>query len=298
MSLIVQEKSSLKEKYIELQSKLKHWNHKYYVENISEVDDPVYDAHLEELKQLEAEYPALIEASSVTKTIGAGTYQGNFTKTFHLEKMMSLDNAFGAEDIRDWETKINRIIGEETPRQYVFELKIDGLSIAIDYKNGRLYRGATRGNGKVGEDVTENLMTIKSLPKEISGDVKDFSIRGEVYLPKADFKKINAEREEAGLDLYANPRNTAAGALRQLDPKITASRNLDAIFYNYFPYNNLSLNETEELSVSSEVFKTHSDSLEFIAGLGFHTNKAYNFLCENIDEVIKKYEEWQEKKIF
>lgn len=289
----------LKEKYSELQSKLKYWSHKYYIENISEVEDSVYDAHIEELKALEAEHPSLIEADSITQIIGSGVYQTSFTKTYHLEKMMSLDNAFGEEDIRDWETKINRIIGEETLREYVFELKIDGLSIAIDYKNGRLYRGATRGNGKVGEDVTANLMTIQSLPKEIPNKLleqKDFSIRGEVYLPKEDFKKINAEREKEGLDLYANPRNTASGALRQLDPKVTASRNLDAIFYNYFPYNNLGYAEREQIKSSSASIDKHFSSLEYLEKLGLHTNKEHNYLCKNIDEVINLYQEWQEKK--
>lgn len=299
MSVNVEDLNLLKEKYSELQSKLKHWSHKYYIENISEVEDAVYDAHIEELKVLEAEYPNLIEADSITKIIGSGFYQTSFTKTYHLEKMMSLDNAFGEEDIRDWEAKINRMIGEETPRQYVFELKIDGLSIAIDYKNGKLYRGATRGNGKVGEDVTANLMTIKSLPKKIPVELlvqQDFSIRGEVYLPKEDFKKINAEREKQSLDLYANPRNTASGALRQLDPKVTASRNLDAIFYNYFPYNNLGYAETEKAKSSIASINEHYSSLEYLEKLGFHTNKEHNYLCNNIDQVIKLYKEWQEKK--
>ncbi|NQY80559.1 MAG: NAD-dependent DNA ligase LigA [Candidatus Caenarcaniphilales bacterium] len=299
MSVNVQDLSLLKEKYSELQSKLKHWSHKYYIENISEVEDAVYDAHLEELKALETEHPDLVEADSITKTIGSGVYQTSFTKTYHLEKMMSLDNAFGEEDIRDWENRINRIIGEETPREYVFELKIDGLSIALDYKNGKLYRAATRGNGKVGEDVTANLMTIKSLPKEIPLELlekSDFSIRGEVYLPKEDFKKINAEREKEGLDLYANPRNTASGALRQLDPKITAARNLDAIFYNYFPYNNLGYAETEQVKSSSNSINEHFNSLEYLEKLGFHVNKEHNHLCKNIEEVISLYQEWQEKK--
>ena len=299
MSVNVEDLNLLKEKYSELQSKLKHWSHKYYIENISEVEDAVYDAHIEELKVLEAEYPNLIEADSITKIIGSGFYQTSFTKTYHLEKMMSLDNAFGEEDIRDWEAKINRMIGEETPRQYVFELKIDGLSIAIDYRNGKLYRGATRGNGKVGEDVTANLMTIKSLPKKIPVELlvqQDFSIRGEVYLPKEDFKKINAEREKQSLDLYANPRNTASGALRQLDPKVTASRNLDAIFYNYFPYNNLGYAETEKAKSSIASINEHYSSLEYLEKLGFHTNKEHNYLCNNIDQVIKLYKEWQEKK--
>lgn len=286
-------------RYYELQSKLKHWSHKYYIENSSEVEDAVYDAHLEELKTLEVQYPDLVEADSITKTIGSGVYQTSFTKTYHLEKMMSLDNAFGEKDIRDWETKINRIIGEETSREYVFELKIDGLSIAIDYKNAKLYRAATRGNGKVGEDVTANLMTIKSLPKELPLDLlekPDFSIRGEVYLAKEDFKRINTEREKKGLDLYANPRNTASGALRQLDPKLTAARNLDAIFYNYFPYNNLGYAETEQVKSPSNSINEHFSSLEYLESLGFHVNKEHNHLCKSIDEVINLYQEWQEKK--
>jgi DNA ligase (NAD+) len=283
-------------KYQDLQIKLKHWSHQYYVENNSEVADAVYDAHLQELIALEAAYPDLMEADSITQTVGTGVYKTSFNKIAHDIPMMSLANAFGEQDIRAWEERVNRIIGAETVRTYVFELKIDGLSITIDYKNGRLYRAATRGDGRVGEDVTPNIFTIKSLPKDVQG-LGDCTVRGEVYLPKAEFIKVNEARANQGLDLYANPRNTASGALRQLDPKITAERNLDIICYGL----HLAKDADGEVSKNStadsddKVF-THWHALKQLEDWGFHVNKGGNHLCTSIEEVINLYHEWQEKK--
>lgn len=286
----------LKNKYQELQAKLKHWSHSYYIENTSEVSDAVYDAHLEELKKIENEHPELIETDSITQTIGAGVYKTSFAKIQHEIPMMSLDNAFGEADILAWEERVNRIIGEETPRSYVFELKIDGLSISIDYKNGQLYRAATRGDGKVGEDVTPNILTIKSIPKKIPL-LQDCTIRGEVYLPKTEFKKLNESRKIQNLELYANPRNTASGALRQLDPKITAERNLDIIPYGFYTkardhedYENV------EVGVPQQYLNTHWKCLEQLDRLGFKMHTSENHLCKSIQEVINLYHEWQEKK--
>jgi DNA ligase (NAD+) len=284
-------------RYQDLQIKLKHWSHQYYIENNSEVTDAVYDAHLQELIALEAAYPDLVEADSITQTVGTGVYKTSFIKIAHAIPMMSLANAFGEQDIRAWEERINRIIGSETVRTYVFELKIDGLSISIDYKNGNLYRAATRGDGKVGEDVTPNIFTIKSLPKNILG-LADFTVRGEVYLPKAEFIKVNEVRANQGLDLYANPRNTASGALRQLDPKITAERNLDIICYGLHlgkdADGEVSDNSTAE-SGDDKVL-THWHALKQLEDWGFHVNKEGNQLCTSIEEVIRLYHEWQEKK--
>jgi len=281
----------IRDKYQELQAKLKHWSHSYYIENISEVSDAVYDAHLEELKKIENEYPELIAADSITQTIGAGVYKTSFAKIQHEIPMMSLDNAFGEADILAWQERINRIIGEETARSYVFELKIDGLSISIDYKNGLLYRAATRGNGKIGEDVTPNILTIKSIPKKIPL-LQDCTIRGEVYLPKAEFNKLNENRKAQNLELYANPRNTASGALRQLDPKITAERNLDIITYGFYAGKDYENDENTQL----HALNSHWKCLEQLDRLGFKTNILGNQLCKNIQEVINLYHEWQEKK--
>lgn len=284
-------------KYQDLQIKLKHWSHQYYIENNSEVADAVYDAHLQELIALELAYPDLVEADSITQTVGTGVYKTSFNKTTHAIPMMSLANAFGEQDIRAWEERINRIIGAETPRTYVFELKIDGLSISIDYKNGRLYRAATRGDGKIGEDVTPNIFTIKSLPKDVQG-LGDCTVRGEVYLPKAEFIKVNEARANQGLDLYANPRNTASGALRQLDPKITAERNLDVICYGLHLAKDTGAEVSDNSTADSDDNKvlTHWHALKQLEDWGFHVNKDANHLCTSIEEVISLYHEWQEKK--
>ena len=283
-------------KYQDLQIKLKHWSHQYYIENNSEVADAVYDAHLQELIALEAAYPDLVEADSITQTVGTGVYKTSFNKIAHAIPMMSLANAFGEQDIRAWEERINRIIGAETVRTYVFELKVDGLSITIDYKNGSLYRAATRGDGRVGEDVTPNIFTIKSLPKDVQG-LGDCTVRGEVYLPKAEFIKVNEARANQGLDLYANPRNTASGALRQLDPKITAERNLDIICYGLHLAKDTGGELSEDYTADSDdkVF-THWHALKQLENCGFHVNKDANHLCTSIEEVISLYHEWQEKK--
>ena len=283
-------------KYQDLQIKLKHWSHQYYIENNSEVTDAVYDAHLQELIALEAAYPDLMEADSITQTVGTGVYKTSFNKIAHDIPMMSLANAFGEQDIRAWEERVNRIIGAETVRTYVFELKVDGLSISIDYKNGNLYRAATRGDGKLGEDVTPNIFTIKSLPKNILG-LGDCTVRGEVYLPKAEFIKVNEARANQGLDLYANPRNTASGALRQLDPKITAERNLDIICYGLHLAKDADGEVSENSTADSDdkVF-THWHALKQLEDWGFHVNKGGNHLCTSIEEVINLYHEWQEKK--
>ena len=284
-------------KYQDLQIKLKHWSHQYYVENNSEVADAVYDAHLQELIALELAYPDLVEADSITQTVGTGVYKTSFNKTTHAIPMMSLANAFGEQDIRAWEERVNRIIGAETVRTYVFELKVDGLSISIDYKNGRLYRAATRGDGKIGEDVTPNIFTIKSLPKDVQG-LGDCTVRGEVYLPKAEFIKLNEARANQGLDLYANPRNTASGALRQLDPKITAERNLDLICYGLHLAKDTDGEVSHNSTADSDDNKllTHWHALKQLEDWGFHVNKDANHLCTSIEEVISLYHEWQEKK--
>ncbi|MBU6197076.1 MAG: NAD-dependent DNA ligase LigA [Cyanobacteria bacterium REEB446] len=285
------------DRYQDLQIKLKHWSHQYYIENNSEVADAVYDAHLQELIALELAYPDLVEADSITQTVGTGVYKTSFNKTAHAIPMMSLANAFGEQDIRAWEERINRIIGAETPRTYVFELKIDGLSISIDYKNGRLYRAATRGDGRIGEDVTPNIFTIKSLPKDVQG-LGDCTVRGEVYLPKAEFIKVNEARANQGLDLYANPRNTASGALRQLDPKITAERNLDLICYGLHLAEDTGAEVSDNSTADSDDNKvlTHWHALKQLEDWGFHVNKDANHLCTSIEEVISLYHEWQEKK--
>jgi DNA ligase (NAD+) len=276
----MQPSSSIKNRYSELKNSLKKWSEEYYIENRPSVDDLVYDATLRELENLEKTYPDLISKDSPSLTVGASVNsRTRFRKINHRTPMISLTNAFGEEEIRDWEKRINRIIGEESFREYVFELKIDGLSIHLDYSAGRFLRAITRGDGKTGEDVSENVLTINSIPKEISIK-EDISVRGEVFISKKDFDEINRRELEAGGLPYANPRNTASGSLRQLDPEVTASRHLDAIFYNLLDF--------EE--------SAQWESLERLSSLGFKVNKNFNRLCKNIEEVIELYKEWQEKK--
>lgn len=280
-------------KYNQVLEKLLDWNKAYYLNSAPVVDDAVYDAHMDELLGLEAEYPELISPLSPSQYAGSSVSSSKFTKVKHLIPMISLANAFGEQDILDWEDRINRIIGAETTREYVFEPKIDGLSIAIDFLDGKLHKAVTRGDGKVGEDVTENVKTIKTLPKTIEHK-GPISIRGEVFINKKDFIAINQEQENQGHQIYANPRNTASGSLRQLDPEITASRKLDAFFYALFNQNGL---ENGSSAQSSELeFSNHSEALQLLDRLGFKTNKTNNHTCKNIQEVINLYNEWIHKR--
>jgi len=280
-------------KYNQVLEKLLDWNKAYYLNSAPVVDDAVYDAHMDELLGLEAEYPELISPLSPSQYAGSSVSSSKFTKVKHLIPMISLANAFGEQDILDWEDRINRIIGAETAREYVFEPKIDGLSIAIDFLDGKLHKAVTRGDGKVGEDVTENVKTIKTLPKTIEHK-GPISIRGEVFINKKDFIAINQEQENQGHQIYANPRNTASGSLRQLDPEITATRKLDAFFYALFNQNGLE-NGSSAQSRDLE-FSNHSEALQLLDRLGFKTNKTNNQTCKNIQEVINLYNEWIHKR--
>ncbi len=265
------------DKYQELITKLKSWNDAYYVKDAPLVDDAVYDAHMQELLALEKEYPELVSPDSPSQYAGTNISSTKFQKIEHKIPMASLANAFGKEDIFDWEARINKIIGEQSYRDYVFELKIDGLSISIDYDQGKLQRAVTRGDGKVGEDVTENILTITTLPQSIAY-TGALTVRGEVFIHKADFLEINQEQEKNGGPIYANPRNTASGSLRQLDAKVTASRRLDAFLY----WSSLDLN--------------HSDSLVFLKEQGFKTNAEHNKVCKNIQELVELYQYWIEHR--
>jgi DNA ligase (NAD+) len=275
--------------YHELVEKLIAWNKAYYEDDNPDVDDALYDAQIKELEEIEKNHPEFIREDSPTQYAGSKDFSSKFSKVEHSLPMISLANAFGEEEIRDWETRINRIIGEDIFREYVFELKIDGLSIAIDYKDGKLFKACTRGNGKVGEDVTENVRTIKTLPQVISHK-EPISIRGEVFINKSDFEKINKEQEASGKTLYANPRNTAAGSLRQLDAEVTAKRKLDAFFYSLFPFNALD----SEIKNEEYSYSTHFESLDLLKNYGFKTNLQNNTLCKNIEEVIELYRRFEE----
>ena len=212
----------LEERVKELHKLLYDYGYAYYVLDDPIVPDAVYDQYLHELIALEEQNPNLILPDSPTQRVGAIVSEG-FQKVTHANPMLSLSNAFNEADLRDFDRRIQGII-DESPT-YVCELKIDGLAVSLLYEEGRLVRGATRGDGTTGEDITSNIKTIRSIPLRLK-DTVTLEARGEAYMPKSSFMKLNEERAERGEELLANPRNAAAGSLRQLDPKMAASRNL------------------------------------------------------------------------
>ncbi|HYI22753.1 MAG TPA: NAD-dependent DNA ligase LigA [Candidatus Limnocylindrales bacterium] len=217
----------------ELREKINRANHAYYEQDAPEIPDAEWDAMFHELVQLEEDHPELRTPDSPTLRVG-GAPNVQLAEVRHSSPMGSLNNAFSFEEVAAFDARVRRLLGltDEQPGdvRYVTELKIDGLAISLRYRGGRFVQGATRGDGTTGEDVTANLRTIESIPKKLAEPV-DLEVRGEVFMPKAEFARINAEREEAGLPLYANPRNSGAGSLRQIDPQVTASRRLAAWFY-------------------------------------------------------------------
>lgn len=210
----------------ELQALLSQYDYEYYVLDKPTIEDSEYDQLLRELITLEEKFPQLITPASPTQRIGGEVLEG-FQKVRHTTPMLSLANAFNEAELRDFDRRVRQAIGDDF--SYVCELKIDGLAISLRYENGEFVQGATRGDGTVGEDITANLRTIKSIPLKLKENVT-IEVRGECFMPKKSFVALNKAKEERGEELFANPRNAAAGSLRQLDPKIAASRNLD-IFY-------------------------------------------------------------------
>jgi DNA ligase (NAD+) len=215
----------------ELRRQIRRHEELYYVHAAPEISDQQFDALMRELQALEAADPALVVAESPTQRVGGRPVEG-FDTVSHAAPMLSLDNAYNEEELRAFDERVRKGLGAEAAVDYVAELKIDGLSIALTYVDGRLVRGATRGDGTQGEDVTANVRTIRALPLELrDGPPGPIEVRGEVYLPKAAFERTNREREAAGEPLFANPRNTAAGAMRNLDPAHVATRGLRAWTY-------------------------------------------------------------------
>jgi DNA ligase (NAD+) len=257
----------------ELREQIHHHDYLYYVESRPEVSDAEYDVLTRELKALEAEFPELVTADSPTQRV-AGTPIDAFQPVEHRAQMLSLDNATSPEDLYQFEARISRALPGQR-FSYVGEPKIDGLGVALVYAKGRFVRGATRGDGRVGEDISANVRTIRSVPMVLRGplaEVEDLEVRGEVFMPRADFERLNRGLEEAGEPTFANPRNAAAGAVRQKDPAITARRPLDAFLYH--------------LSWSPGLtFATHWEALEALRGAGFRTNPRSR-RCASIDEVV------------
>jgi len=242
-----------------LRKTLEYNSRLYYEKDAPEISDYEYDALFRELGELEAAYPELDSPTSPTKRVG-GKALDKFEKFTHSVKMGSLTDVFSEEELLDFISKTNVILGEDT--EYSVEPKIDGLSVALIYRDGVFVKGATRGDGLVGEDVTENLRTVRSIPLTLTEKLPYLCVRGEVYMPKRTFDEINEMREADGLSLFANPRNAAAGSLRQLDPKVAASRRLEIFVFNL---------QEGSLYADGRECVTHAESLDRLKELGFTT---------------------------
>lgn len=259
-----------KERILELRKLLKQYSYEYYTLDKPTIPDSEYDQLFRELEDLEAKHPELDDPDSPTKRVG-GTVLSEFTKITHDKPMLSLGDVFSYDELREWSKKITDIYPNV---EYCVEYKIDGLAMSLIYENGILKQAVTRGDGVVGEDVTNNIKTIMSIPMSIPYKQR-YDIRGEVYMPKTSFERVNRERRENGEEEFANPRNAAAGSIRQLDSKICASRGLDGFWYHV------------PEDVNSD---THYGSLEYAKKLGFVVNDTIR-LCNNIEDVIKRIEE-------
>lgn len=263
----------------EISSLLNHYGYEYYVLDKPSVPDAEYDKLMHELLELEEKFPQLKTADSPSLRVG-GTVLDLFEKVEHRTPMLSLGNAFNEQDLRDFDRRIRQAVGDDI--SYVCELKIDGLAVSLRYEDGLFAQGATRGDGTIGEDITANIKTIKSVPLRLRENVS-LEVRGEAYMPKRSFEALNQTREERGEELFANPRNAAAGSLRQLDPKIAASRRLDVFLYGI-----------GNISESSGI-ESHSEGLDYLDRLGFKTNHERN-KCASVEEVIKYVNSWVEKR--
>ena len=280
------------ERIAELRLQIRHHEERYYVLNDPEIADAEFDALMRELERLEAENPDLVTADSPTQRVG-GRITDGFASTEHAEPMLSLDNAYSEEELRAWEERVRRGLGETgaVPEVigYVAELKIDGLSMALTYDHGVFVRGATRGDGVRGEDVTPNVRTIRAIPLRLRGDVPGrIEIRGEVYLPRLAFERTNREREDAGETLFANPRNAAAGTMRNLDPSLVAKRGLSAFFYQVVA-------DGGQGPAGGQAPATHAETLEQLRAWGLPVEPHWR-RCGGIDELVAFVNEWGERR--
>lgn len=279
--------SDIEEKYTKLRNEIEYHNNLYYNEDKPLISDMEYDALMRELKQFEQEYPELLKneengESSPTEKIG-GTASEKFSKVRHRVPMLSLSNTYNISEIEDFDKRIKKIILSENVKdhskelEYILELKLDGLSISLIYENGVLIQAVTRGDGQVGEDVTENIMEIRTIPKKLKKNVS-LEVRGEIILPISSFNRINQEREDDGEDVFANPRNAASGTIRQLDKTIVAERGLDCYLYYLVNAENYGIN-------------THLESIEYIEKLGFKTTKIFEKYTD-FKELEKSIDKW------
>lgn len=297
--------NKVEEEIAQLRRAINDHDYRYYVLNAPIVADVEYDALLKRLRELEAAHPDLITSDSPTQRVSGLPAEG-FAGYRHKRPMLSLDNSYSIDDLREWAKRCEKLAGERS-FDYVAELKIDGLSISLIYENGVLTHGVTRGDGVQGEAVTNNVRTIRSIPLRIKGEAetgrkgaeaknqaslfeveevlslpREIEVRGEVYLPHESFQQMNRERAEQGLPTYANPRNAASGTIRQLDPNVVAERKLDIFCYQLF-------------FVGDEAFLTHNKSLQWMEGAGFKVNP-HRRVCQTIDELIAFCNEWETKR--
>ena len=287
--------SAIESRLAELRNAIRHHEERYYIHNDPEISDEEFDTLLHELERLEAEHPALVTPDSPTQRVGGRTVEG-FETVAHATPMLSLDNAYNEEELRAFDERVRKGAGLEPPT-YVAELKIDGLSIALTYEDGRLVRGATRGDGSRGEDVTPNVRTIRPIPLSLrNGPSGRVEIRGEVYLPRASFDRLNREMEDAGEPLFANARNTAAGTMRNLDPSLVSKRNRGAFVYQLVDAGVVqALRPANTSSPEGLHYKTHSDTLTALASWGLPVESHWR-RCANIDEVVAFCQGWGEKR--
>src|ERR1700681_3594760 len=278
---------AIQKKLEALREKIRHHEYRYYVLDDPEMSDADFDKLMNEFKRIEADHPALVNPDSPTQRVGGKPREG-FVKAKHSSPMLSLDNAYSEEELRDWERRVHDLSGL-TDIEYMCELKLDGMSLALAYTDGRLERGITRGDGSVGEDVTSNVRTVRSVPLTVSkeklnkADIPpDFEVRGEMLMPIAAFRKLNEEREQQGLATFANPRNFTAGTVRQLEPSITAQRRMD-----FFAYMLLHDGRT--------YFDRQSKTMDALESAGFKVNPNRK-LAKNLDEVWKFIQSWEGKR--
>ena len=277
----VGESHPLEQRAAELRRQLDYHNHRYYVLDDPEISDADYDALLGELRALEVEHPELLTRDSPTQRVGAKPLE-RFPPARHLQPMLSLANARNEEELRAWLERSERLLNKEgvsdAAIQFVTEPKVDGLAISLLYEDGLLVRGATRGDGEIGEDVTQNLRTIKAIPLRVEDAPRLLEVRGEAYLPRTAFAKLNEERAAAGEPTFANPRNSAAGSIRQLDPNLAAARPLSVWCY--------SIGALEGLE-----FESHFESLHWLREHGFKVNAEVE-RHDTLDEVVSACRRW------
>ena len=270
-----------------LRDKIRHHEYLYYILDQPEISDLEFDKLMQQLKDIETENPSLITRDSPTQRVGGKPREG-FVKVRHSSPMLSLDNTYSEDELRAWERRVHELTGRNDV-DYVCELKLDGMSLALTYEGGQLARGVTRGDGTTGEDVTLNVRTVRSVPLSIpkdklkkAGIPENFEVRGELLMPIASFRKMNEEREAKGLSLFANPRNATAGTVRQLESRITAERRLD-----YFSYMLLVNGRT--------YFDRHSKTLDALDAVGFKVNQSRK-LVHSMKEVWDFIETWEGKR--